>query len=242
MLEGPDVSEALRGGVRTRAQAWDFARWFADTWMGRPLEPEDGHGEDELAAAEADLGFELPAALREGYALLGRRDDLTRQQDPLVPPAGLYVDNALGGVLAFRHENQGCATWAIPLAEIEQDDPPVVVESSEGWIPFLDRMSLAWVELVLGESLFGADRLSLYDACELPDTLLPNLRTGYARVDLPDHPMWASKDDSPVRWYAAPGRLVRRDGVQDQSWIHAHGRTLADLDSIREELPGPWVG
>jgi hypothetical protein len=113
MLEGPDVSEVLRGGVRTRAQAWDFVRWFADTWMGRPLKPTDGCSEDELAAAEADLGFALPAALREGYALLGRRDDLTRQQDPLVAPAGLYVDDALGGVLVFRDENQGCAAWAI---------------------------------------------------------------------------------------------------------------------------------
>jgi hypothetical protein len=115
----------------------------------------------------------------------------------------------------------------------------VVVESHEGWIPFLDRMSLAWVELVLSESLFGAG--SLYDACELPDTLMPNLHARYARVDLPDHPMWASKDDSPVRWYAAPGRLIRRDGIEDQSWIHARGRTPADLETIRAELPGPWV-
>ncbi|MFJ5220785.1 SMI1/KNR4 family protein [Streptomyces sp. NPDC088354] len=239
MLDGPDVSVALRGGVRTRSQVWDFGRWFPDAWMGRPLRSEDGCSEDELAAAEADLGFELPAALREGYALLGRREDLTRQQDPLVEPAGLYVDDALGGVLVFCRENQDCASWGIPLARIEQDDPPVVVESHQGWIPFFDRMSLAWVELVLSESLFGA--ASFYDACELPDALVPTLHTRYARVDLPDHPLWASEDDSPVRWYAAPGRLVRRDGLQDQSWIHARGRTITDLKAIREELPGSWV-
>ncbi|MEU2619461.1 SMI1/KNR4 family protein [Streptomyces sp. NPDC007157] len=239
MLDGPDVSVALQGGVRTRSQAWDFVHWFAGEWLGRPLEPEDGCAVEELAAAEAGLGFELPVALREGYALFGRRDDLTRQQDPLVPPSGLYVDDALGGVLVFRRENQDCAYWGIPLVEIEQDDPLVVVESQQGWIPFFDRMSLAWVELVLSESLFGAD--SHYDACELPDALVLSLHTRYARVDLPDHPMWASEDDSPVRWYAAPGRLVRRDGVQDQSWIHARGRTVADLETIREELSGPWV-
>jgi cell wall assembly regulator SMI1 len=83
MPEGPDVSVALRGGVHTRAQAWHFVRWFADTWMGRPLEPADGYSDAELATVESDLGFELPAALREGYALMGRRDDMTRQQDPL---------------------------------------------------------------------------------------------------------------------------------------------------------------
>ncbi|MEU4092636.1 SMI1/KNR4 family protein [Streptomyces sp. NPDC026673] len=241
MLNDPDVSVELRGGVQTRFHAWHFVRWFADAWMDRPLRAEDGCPEEELAAAEADLGFGLPAALREGYGLFGRRDDLTRQQDPLVRPTGLYVDEALNGVLIFRRENQDCAYWGIPLDEIEQEDPPVVVESSEGWIPFFDRMSSAWVELVLSESLFGADAEDLYNACELPDALMPNLRTRYARVDLPDHPMWASRDDSPVRWYAAPGRLVRRDGIEDQSWIHACGRTPADLETIRTELPGPWV-
>ncbi|MET7729008.1 SMI1/KNR4 family protein [Streptomyces mirabilis] len=239
MLGGPDVSVALRGGVRTRAQALDFVRWFADAWMGRPLRPEDGCTVNELAAAENELGFELPAALREGYALFGRRDDLTRRQDPLVGLNGLDVDIALGSVLVFRHENQDCAGWGIPLAQIEQDDPPVVVESHQGWIPFLDRMSLAWVELVLSESLFGAD--SLYDACELPDALVPDLHARYAQVSLPDHPMWASEADSPIRWYAAPGRLVRRDGLGNHSWIHAHARTAADLTTIRGQLPGPWV-
>ncbi|MFJ7948940.1 SMI1/KNR4 family protein [Streptomyces sp. NPDC096354] len=240
MLDGPDVAVALRGGVRTRSEAWEFVRWFADAWMGRPVEPEDGFTADELAVVAADLGFEMPAVLHEGYALFGRRDDLTRQQDPLVKPSGLYVDDGLGGVLVFRRENQDCASWGIPLTQIEQEDPPVVVESHQGWIPFLDRMSLAWVELVLSESLFAAD--NLYDACELPDTLMPDLHARYARVGLPDHLMWASEDDSPVRWYAAPGRLVRRDGLQDQSWIHARGRTISDLETVREELPGPWVG
>ncbi|MFF9328071.1 SMI1/KNR4 family protein [Streptomyces sp. NPDC014776] len=233
------MSVMLRDGVQTRSQAWDFVRWFADAWAGCPLRAEDGCGEDELSAAEADLGFELPAALREGFALLGRRDDLTRQQDPLVPPAGLHVDDALDGILVFRRENQDCAAWGIPLDAIEQEDPPVVVESREGWIPFLDRTSQAWVELVLSESLFAAD--SLYDACELPDASLPRLHARYTRVGLPDHPLWAGADDSPLRWYAAPGRLVRRDGVADQSWIHAQGRTPADLDAIRADLHGPWV-
>ncbi|GHE86072.1 hypothetical protein GCM10014715_48140 [Streptomyces spiralis] len=82
---------------------------------------------------------------------------------------------------------------------------------------------------------------SLYDACELPDTLVPNLRSSYSRVDLPDHPMWASEEDSPVRWYAAPGRLLRRDGLQHHCWIHARGRTVADLEIIRADLPGSWV-
>ncbi|WP_262060877.1 SMI1/KNR4 family protein [Streptomyces sp. STR69] len=234
-----DVSVALRGGVTGRAHAWGFLRRFADEWTGLPLQPEDGCTAAELDAAEAELGFRFPAALREGYALLGRRDDLTRQQDPLLPPSALRVVDDFGGVLVFRHENQGCASWGVRLNEIEQDDPPVVMEAYEGWVPFLDRLSVAWVELVLSESLLGAG--SLYDACELPDGLLPDLRARYTRVDLPDHPLWASAACSPLRWYAAPGRLLRRDGVFDHSWVHARGRTAADLETIRADLPGPWV-
>ncbi|MGW1093352.1 SMI1/KNR4 family protein [Streptomyces sp. NPDC002596] len=240
MLDAFDVSAVLRGGVDGRSRAWDFVRRFADEWMGRPLQAEDGYTTAELDAAEAELGFELPTTLREGYTLFGRRNDLTRQQDPLVTPVGLYVDEGLGGVLVFRRENQDCASWGIPLDEIEQEDPPVVVESHEGWLPFFDRMSVAWVELVLSESLFAPGRL--YDACELPNTLLPSLQAHYARVDLPDHPMWAGADDSPLHWYAAPGRLLRRDGLLDQCWIHARGRTAADLEMIRADLAGPWVG
>lgn len=241
MSDRPDVSVALRGGVRTRSEAWEFARWFAREWVGRSLEAEDGCPGEELAAAEGELGFELPRALREGYMLLGRRDDLTRQQDELVPPAGLYVADALNGMLVFRRENQDSAAWGIPLDQIEQDDPPVSVRSHQGWIPFLDRMSLAWVELVLSESLFGSDGDGRYDACELPGALVPVLHGRYTRVDLPDHPMWVSEEDSPVRWYAAAGRMVRRDGLGDYSWIHAIGRTSADLDVIRTDLPGHWV-
>ncbi|MGW1805501.1 hypothetical protein [Streptomyces sp. NPDC002078] len=87
-------------------------------------------------------------------------------------------------------------------------------------------------------ALFGAEADCLYDACEFPEALLPSLRARHARVDLPDHPRWVSADDSPVRWYAAPGRLVRRDGIEDRSWIHARERTAADLET-RRFTPGP---
>ncbi|MFE0516614.1 SMI1/KNR4 family protein [Streptomyces sp. NPDC058964] len=219
MEDGPDVAVALPSGVADRSRAWDFVRWFADNRTGRPLRAEDGRPLEELAAAEADLGCRLPASLREGYGLFGRRDDLTRQQDPLVPPTGLHVGDALGGVLVLRRENRDCASWAIPLDRIGEDDPPVVVGSHRGWIPFLDRMSRAWVELVLSESLFEAG--DLYDACELPGALVPGLRRRYARVGLPDHPVWASDVDSPARRYAAPGRLLRRDGLENRCRMHA---------------------
>lgn len=239
MSDALDVAAALEGGLHDRRHAWDFIRTFMGAWTGQHLQDADGASEAELAAAEDELGVRLPVAVREGYALLGRSLVRTCVQDPLVPVTGLFV---LDDNLIFRRENQDCAFWGIPLDQIDVDDPPVVVQAHDGWVPFLDRMSTAWVELVLSESLFAGDGADgLYDACELPDALLPTLQRQYTRVDLPDHPMWASADDSPLRWYAAPGRLLRHDGTQDHSWLHAGGQTAADLESIRNDLPAAWV-
>ena len=239
MSDALDVAAALQGGLRDRHHAWDFIRAFAADWTGRRLQDVDGVSEAELAKAEEGLGVPLPVALREGYALLGRRLSLTCVQDPLVPVTGLFV---LDDILIFRRENQDCAFWGIPLDQVDVDDPPVVVQAGDVWIPFLDRMSTAWVELVLSESMFAGDGSdALYDACELPDALLPTLQQRYTAVDLPDHPMWASADDSPLRWYAAPGRLLRHDGTQDHSWLHARGHTASDLEAIRNDLPAAWV-
>ncbi|MDR3033491.1 MAG: SMI1/KNR4 family protein [Kitasatospora sp.] len=238
MDPAPDASLALRAGIHSPAQALEFVRWLAAAWTDRPLTPADGCPESELAAAEAGLGLRLPAALRAGYALFGRRDDLTRNQDPLLPPSGLHIDEELGGVLVFREENQSCASWGIPLSALDQDDPPVLVEAGDGRIPFLERMSLAWVELVLTEFLLGSPH---YDACELPPALLPAQHEHHARLPLPDHPMWAGRDDSPVRWYAAPGRLLRHDGLGSHSWLHACTRTPAGLDALHADFPTRWV-
>ncbi|MFI1097786.1 SMI1/KNR4 family protein [Streptomyces sp. NPDC020917] len=238
MTAGFDVATALSGGVPTPVHAWDFVHRFTDEWVGAPLHDQDGFTEAELDDVESHLGFELPLVLRQGYALFGRRDDLTRRQDPLVPPPCLNVDDGLDGLLVFRRENQDCARWGIRLDQIEQADPPVWVESDRGWIPFLDRMSLAWVELVLSETLLSPG--PHYDACELPEALLPRLHDRYAPVPLPDHPMWAGADNSPLRWYSAPGLLIRRDGDLDLAWLHARGRTAHDLRTIRADLPTAW--
>ncbi|MEW2075219.1 SMI1/KNR4 family protein [Streptomyces sp. NPDC017966] len=234
-----DVADALRGGVEDPGHAWRFVRSFAAEWVGVPLTEEHGSRAEELDAAERELGFVLPSCVRAGFLLLGSRDDLTRNQDPLVRPAGLFVDD---GVLVFRRENQDCAFWGIPLDEVEQDDPPVVVQSPDGWIPFLDRMSTAWVELVLSETLFAdaAPGRGPHDACEPPLSSLPALEAAFTRVDLPDYPMWVGPDDSPVRWYAGPGCLLRRDGVEDLSWLYVRGCTDEATEGIRRSIPGRW--
>ncbi|GAA2260403.1 MULTISPECIES: SMI1/KNR4 family protein [Kitasatospora] len=192
-----------------------------------------------MDAVEARLGLRLPAALREFYTLLGTRKDLTGNQDPLLPPGEVFVHDEFGGLLVFRTENQGCAYWGVRLEDLDRDDPPVFVRSREGWLPFMDRLSLAGVELVLSEALFAPGRF--YNACELPTDLIEELPRRFTRVALPDYPLWTGPGESPVRWYSAPGALLRLDGVTAFSWLHVVCRTPPDLEALEETLPARWA-
>ncbi|WP_326601239.1 SMI1/KNR4 family protein [Streptomyces sp. NBC_01799] len=200
---------------------------------------DDGVSEDKLKQIEGQLGLSLPAALREAYLLFGRRPELFEHQDPMLPPSDLFVHEDLGGVLCFRSENQGCAFWGVRLCDLGEADPPVVVQSRDGWRPFMDRLSLACVELVISETLFSDGRL--YNACELPADIAREVPRLFQRVALPDYPMWTGNDESPVRWFSAPGLLLRQDGLTADSWLHVRGKTLAHLSAACIALPGRWA-
>lgn len=236
MTDRFDVGKAMLSGVGGRAEALRFIRAFAAEWT-TPLRDGDGVDHEELHDAEQALGFELPAALREAYLLFGRRFDLTRNQDRLLPPRVLEIDES-GEVLVFRHENQSVASWGIPLADIAELDPPVVMKHGEGWQPFLDRVSLACVEMVLTEVLFGSEYLE--NAAELPAELISALEANYQRVNFPEYPMWSAPAES-VRWFSAPGQLLRLDGAGESAWLFVRGRTADDLRRICRLIPGDWT-
>ncbi|WP_207232390.1 hypothetical protein [Micromonospora kangleipakensis] len=135
------------------------------------------------------MALALPAALREGYALLGGRPDLTSNQDTLPPPDELYVDD---GALVFRVENQACAFWGVPLAELGRADPPTAMrpdladKSAERWEPWLPTVSMSLVEVVLSESLAGEDGLSDHRDGEDADDAL--LAAHFTRLPVPAYP------------------------------------------------------
>jgi hypothetical protein len=233
-----DAARALGEGAPDRERARGFLRAFAAAWT-TPLADGDGVPAGELERAEERLGLRLPAALREFYALLGTRMDLTESQDPLLAPDEVFVHDEFGGVLVFCAENQGCAYWGVRLEDLGRDDPPVFVQSRDGWLPFMDRLSLAAVELVLSESLFARGRF--YNACELSADLIETLPHRFTRLALPDYPLWTGLEESPVHWYSAPGTLLRLDGVGAFSWLHVVCRTRVGLEALEEDLPARWA-
>jgi len=235
---GFDAAGALREGLGDRWRAWEFVRGFAAGWT-TPLAAGDGAGRDVWLAAEQRIGAELPAALREAYLLFGRRPDLTARQDRLVPPREFSLDDS-GTAVVFRVENQCCAAWGVATADLARADPPVYVRDQDrgGWEPFLHRVSTACVEMALTEVLMGAAKLR--NACELPGELITVVESAYEQMAVPEYPLWCDRSIT-VRWFSAPGKLLRMDGRGPYCWLFAGGRTLADLESICATVPGPWV-
>jgi hypothetical protein len=236
-----DVGEELAASLSDRSEAWRFVRRFAETWL-TALTDADGWTEGALRAAEERLKVGLPTALHEAYALFGRREDLTSKQDWLLGPDRLVVDET-GQVLVFRVENQSVARWGVPLAALEQPDPAVVLRSrasqaqwDAGWISYLERFSLACVEMVLSESLF-AGPLDLGDNRPLDPAAGALLEQRFARLVIPDYPLWASAGGW-VRWFAGPDVILRDDGGK---WLWMRARTAAALEMVRAALPGEWL-
>lgn len=232
------LREKLAAGVRDAAGAWRFIRQFAEV-HAHPIVAADGCGDDELRTAEARLGFPLPASLHQVYALIGRRDDLTRVQDRLLTPAQLHIDDT-GEVLVFRVENQNVAQWGVPLSAVGEPDPPVVFRldsllAERAWQPFLSRTSLACVEMVLSEWLLSSEVLA--DNRELDDDATAVLETRFSRLPLPDYPLWAEPTGRPVRWFGGAEAILRDDAG---TWIWVRAASADALADVRKALPGEW--
>jgi hypothetical protein len=220
-------------------------RRFTELWSTR-LDESSGCDDQELTAAEHRLGLTLPAAVREGYALLGRRDDLTNNQDTLLRPDQLHFDET-GQALVFRVENQAVAYWGIVVEDLRLDDPPVIFQldaprgAPQPWRRFLDRFSLACVEMVLTEH-----RSDYHDNRESDQAALGLLERHYTRLAMPDYPLWAGTDypmsagpaESPVCWFSGRDVLIRDDSRQ---WMWVVARTPEALQAVRHTIPGDWL-
>jgi hypothetical protein len=231
-----DLVSALASCVGDRRSTWAFVRGFAASWLGRPLGAGDGLDDAELAAVREGLRArhptisKLPAALVETYALAGHRRDLTSNQDQLLSGGQLRPDDS-GQVLVVRAECQGCAQWGIRLGDLDQDDPPMVMRIADdprGWIPYAPRWSVAFLEIVLCESLF-CDEVLAWNT-ELDDEAVGLIEARYGRLPMPDLPHWILPQ---VRWFAGPDVLLRDEA---QTWLWARARTPAALDALRTTL------
>jgi hypothetical protein len=235
-----DLADELAAGLGDVGAAWRFIRRFAERYA-TPVRAGDGYAENELRAAEDRLGHALPTALRQAYALIGKRDDLTSVQNHLLAPGDLWIDET-GQVLVFRVENQHVAEWGVPLAAADDPDPPVVFRlpsnNAPPWRPFLDRLSVAWVEMVLWEWMLASDDLTDIDNRGLDQAAVRTLETRFRQLPMPAYPLWPEPDGPAVRWFLSDGALLRDDG---QAWLWVRATSTEGLATVRRALPGEWL-
>jgi hypothetical protein len=199
-----------------RTAAWHVAELLAADWSERPLTPADGYTDADLDAAATKLGHPLPTALREALKLFGRRDDLTRNQDPLATPDDL---DTYEGALIYREENQGVCAWGVLLEDLDQDDPPTYLrpdladKNEEEWLPWTDKLSLAIVEALITETIIGENE-NLTAAWEPGDEALEDTGlTALPRIQ----PDWYK-----TAWYVGDDVLAH---VAVGAWISIRART-----------------
>ena len=235
MSPGFDLPAEVAAGVMGRDNAMRFVARFAEATGPWPI---DGYSEADLAEAEQRLGFRLPVVLRDLYRTVGRRHDLFCAQDRLLGPHELEIDSS-GLVLQFRVENQAVAWWGIPIAATKDPDPPVVFRLDREWRPFLGRLSVALVEMLLSEWIIAGNHLEFADNRELDDDVVRTIESTFARLPLPDYPLWADPEGTAgVRWFTGMGAVLRNDA---DTWLWVAATSAETLAAVRATLPGDWM-
>jgi len=216
-VAGFDTASELRARLNDVAGVREFLRRFAGAWNLR-----DGGGAPE--GFEARLEVALPVALREAYGIGGVLD-----------PGALEVQD---NVLVFHWADPMITEtmWGIPLDVVGLPDPPVVLNTGDGvWRPYVDRVSLACVDLAFTAVIQEHDEW-LCNACELPAEMVGPVMAAFDRVPLPDLPMWIDVEESPVRWWSRPGQLLRTHG-DGGVWLWVSVQTKDDLDAVYAAIP-----
>jgi hypothetical protein len=175
---------------------WNLAQHFVNTWWP-PLRAQDQVSPAEIAAIEHRLELALPQALREWYALAGRRCDFIGNQDYLVPIDQLTIKD---DVLVFCIENQAVIDWGIRLEDIAQEDPPVVVDwageehDERGqWSVYSPSVSTFFLSMVVQAILLSAQ---FQGQLEATAELIAAIGHHYPRIELTTKPMHQYFGDS----------------------------------------------
>ncbi|WP_433788444.1 hypothetical protein [Actinoplanes sp. CA-252034] len=205
-----DTAAGLRPRIGDRAGVWEFLRLFTEAWG--------------LTGSPCSFDRPLPAALREAYAL-----------GTVLDGGGPDVED---DVLVFHWADPEITetAWGVPLDVAGRDDPPVVINTGGGWEAYVDRVSLACVDIALTTVVQEHD-FELCNAAELPPEVAGPALAVFDRLPLPDLPMWIDVEESPVRWYSAPGRLLRTHG-DDGVWLWVSAQSAAALDDLYAAMPG----
>lgn len=208
----------------------DFRSRLAEVFP--PLGPGDGVSEAEVAAAEGRLGFRLPRFLREYYLLAGGRKDLNQSYHHLVAPEDLEVHE---GVLVVMEENENVSLWGVPVAEVGQDDPPVVRAENTPhleWEDDSDRLSQFLLTMLYLQAVHGG--MPYIGAVAIDETMIPEV-----------HRHWHCVERAGAKWHEVlvfhkEGQVLCILGRAPELELYAGGRTAEDFRAITDRLKVVW--
>jgi len=205
-----------------RKDRWRLIDEFIEIWHG-PLGSEDGYSEEELESAERRLGLKLPLALREWYTLAGRRADVWSVQDRVLSPAQLEIDDRTA-TLIIRSENQWCERWGIRLADLNQDDPPIVeVDANLQGSPTTSAFACL---VLLYEVMFAA---GVFSGAGATPRLQAAASRGLFRCDCPDR-YWVG---SPIQIFEGDDLIVSLHGDE---WVYVAARNAQAMQQLDSEV------
>src|SRR5262249_44715250 len=165
-----------------RVERWRLVEEFIDTWY-RPLRASDGVSEATLRSAERRLGFKLPVAVREWYALAGNRENVRRKENHLLNIAKLGMEEDFNALVIYC-EIQGNEYWGVRRRDLDLDDPPIY--------QFLEPARISptttafAIQALLHEAANSANIVAVNSQGNHAD-ILQEVRRKFVRSDLPAH-------------------------------------------------------
>lgn len=213
-----------------RRGRWEWMASFLARWHA-PLTPEDGYADRELDAAATRLGIPLPRALREWYGLAGRLGDVWSRQDELLPPSEICIDD---DVLIFYVENQAVVRWGIPCADLDRDDPPVVVESSDSsgeWLVENTTTSEFALQMLVYATKYSK-RVRFWENDPADEDSLHLIEAHYPRLPFPGW-HWP---DGPTRFFGRDDIIIEVNGAGEGLWLHAWSDSEVEFRTFRDLL------
>ena len=212
-----------------RHERWRLVEEFIDIWYG-PLQPGDGYSEEELQAAEKRLGFKLPAALREWYALAGKRQNQWARQDPWVEPPDLLRLMKNDSII-IRYENQGVEYWGIRLTDCSLTDPPM--QRFEEPL----QTSSTTTEFILQTLIYDVKCLDLIRAAESvlgSVELVEQFQAAFSKCAVSDR-YWCG---DPIHFYEGVDLIIESQESRDDHnpWVYVTARTEAAYAQLSDDL------
>ena len=126
------------------------------------------------------------------------------------------------------------------MSAVVEPDPPVVFRvrsttpAENSWQPFLERVSLASMEMVLSEWLLSGGTPA--DNRALDDEAVSLLERPFQRLAMPEYPLWSGGGS--ISWYEGSGAILRADA---RTWLWAGAASQEAIAAVRDALPGEWL-